>query len=94
VVPIRPTNAPAVGPPRIVAAIKVEVETENIAPRGILIGMAEANRVTADQNATPPSGAYCPNAAKGRAIGSSAVMGNRRVVATSASALVATTPVM
>jgi hypothetical protein len=58
------------------------------------IGRAEAKRVTAIQKARPPTGEYSPRNSKPLAIGMSGSRGNRRVVTTSATTLVVTTPAM
>ena len=91
---MRPTQAPAVGPPRIVAAMIVETETANSAPRGIVTGRADANMVPAIQKRSPPMRGVRAEELEALAIGKSGSMGNTRVVATSATALVATTPAM
>jgi hypothetical protein len=72
----------------------VETDTANIAPLGMRMGNADASAVKKIQNARPPIGAAAPIDSNPREMGIQGSTGNRRVVATSATALVATTPAM
>ena len=57
VVPMSATHAPAVGPPRKVAAMSGASETPTIVPRGMRTGSADATKVTTHQNTRPACGA-------------------------------------
>src|SRR5262245_8518198 len=57
VVPSRATQVPAAGPPKTVAARIVDTDTVNWAPRGILIGTADATSVAATQKSRLAYGA-------------------------------------
>jgi hypothetical protein len=88
--PIRATQAAAVGPPRLIAAIRGAIETASIEPPGRTIGSAEATSVIAVQKTIPKAtlpGAVPPSPMAGS--GETA-----RLVATNATAAADTSPAM